>query len=161
MIHGTKHQVAGSPVRQSVLFFFFFLAIFFKSGPGHAQLLLPTLLKNDSRSLIHPDLIGAWKSIGNSYLLEADSAGINLYSTTSQHCYREKNDYLSELLNNTARFTLNSTQDTLSVFLHDFGDKTTQLQMENKYVRLRELPNNCISLTQQQKDDPDFAWRIA
>jgi len=160
MIHGTKHQGAGCLLRPIRNIFFFILAISFKSGPGHAQLLLPTLQKNESKSFIHPNLIGAWKSIGNSYLLEADSAEISLYSTTSQHCYREKNDYLSELLNNTARFTLNFAQDTLSVFLNDFGDKTKQLQTENKYVRLKELPNNCVTLTEQQKDDPEFLFEL-
>lgn len=148
------------PVGQFLIFLSFLLAISFISSPGHTQILLPTLLKTDSRTVINPILKGAWKSIGNSYLLEADSTGINLYSTTSQHCYREQNDYLSELLNNTARFSLNSTLDTLSVFLQDFGEKTKQLQSENKYYRLRELPGYCASLTDQQKNDPEFLFEL-
>lgn len=132
----------------------------FVSPAAHAQLLLPTLLKSDSKTFINPVLRGAWKSIGNSYLLEADSTGINLYSTTSHHCYLEKNDYLSELLNNSAKFALNGTQDTLSVFLQDFGQKTRQLQSENKYLRLNELPRHCAALTDQQKDDPEFLFEL-
>ncbi len=147
-------------IRQCIVFLFLILVIFVKSEFIHAQLILPTLQKNESKVLIHPNLIGTWKSIGNSYLLDADSTQINLYSTTSQHCYLEKNDYLSELLNNSARFSLNTDQDTLSVFLHDFGDKTKQLQTENKYVRLNGLPNHCISLSAKQKDDPEFLFEL-
>jgi carboxyl-terminal processing protease len=156
----TRRQLSGYPVSHSIIFLSFLLALTFNSGVGHCQMLLPTLLRNDSITLINPILKGAWKSIGNSYLLQADSTGISLYSTTSQHCYREKNDYLSELLNNTAKFSLNRTLDTLSVFLQDFGEKTKQLQSENKYYRLRELPGYCGTLTDQQKDDPEFLFEL-
>jgi hypothetical protein len=118
-------------------------------------MLYPTIVKADSGTHVNPSLHGIWKSIGNSYLLEADSEKINLYSTTSHHCYRENNDYLNELLNNSAQFCLNKTNDTLSVFLQDFGEKTRQLQLENKYYRLPES-RNCSTLTEVQKTILNF-----
>lgn len=150
----------GYLIQQFVIILTLLLSVTFMPGACLAQMLMPTLLKSGSKASVNPYMKGVWKSIGNSYLLDADSTGVSIYSTTSQHCYREKNDYLSELLNNTAKFSLNPTQDTLSVFLQDFGEKTKKLQTENKYFRLQELPDYCTTLTDQQKDDPEFLFEL-
>ena len=125
-----------------------------------AQPLYPVAIKSDNSKTLNPSIKGVWKSIGNSYLLDARYDSVILYSTTSQHCYTEKNDYLSGLLNNFAQFDLNSQKDTLSLYLQDFGERTRLLQSENKYYRLPSLPGNCAPLTEAQKADPEFLFNL-
>ncbi len=125
-----------------------------------AQPLYPVVIKSGDLKSLNPPVKGIWKSIGNSFLLDARYDSIILYSTTSQHCYTEKNDYLSGLLNNHAKFKLNPEKDTLSLYLHDFGEQTISLQSENKYYRLRSLPRNCGPLTDAQKQDPEFLFNL-
>jgi len=125
-----------------------------------AQPVYPITFNVDSVTHPNPVVKGVWKSIGNSYLLDATGEKIILYSTTSQHCYTEKNDYLSGLLNSSAPFSINSAKDTLSIFLHDFGEKTRNLQSENKYYRLPDLPKNCKPLTAQQLADQEFLFEL-
>src|SRR5262245_37132177 len=93
-----------------------------------AQSTNPVVNKSDNSKSLNPSIKGVWKSIGNSYLLDARTDSIILYSTTSQHCYLERNAYLTGLLNNSAQFKIDSKKDTLSIYLQDFGEKTSSLQ---------------------------------
>jgi len=127
---------------------------------GVTQTLSPTTVKENAVVHVDPRIRGVWKSVGDNYLLEAAQEKIVLFSTTTKHCYREKNDYLTDLLNNRALFSLNTNGDTLYVFYQDFGEKTKQLQTENKYYRLRELPKNCTTLTEAQKKNPEFLFDL-
>lgn len=106
------------------------------------------------------EIVGAWRSIGDGYLLELDSKTITLYSYTSKYCYTEQNDYVIDLLSNSSKFYLNQTGDTLSVYLHDFGSKTKILQEEKRFYKLNALPNNCVSLTEVQRNDPEYLFEI-
>lgn len=103
--------------------------------------------------------IGVWKSIGDGYLLKIDDKAI-LYSYTSKYCYREQNDYIIDLLNNSSRFYLNPAKDTLSVYLHDLGSKTKTLQDEKRFYRLKALPENCLPLTGAQSNDPEYLFEL-
>lgn len=107
-----------------------------------------------------PAITGVWKSVGDGYLLDARDNKIVLYSYTSKHCYKENNEYLSNLLNSSSVFLLNATKDTLSVYLHDFGAKTTHLQDEKKYYKIKEMPAYCDALTSLQKKDPEYLFDI-
>ena len=101
---------------------------------------------------INPRLKGVWKSVGNGYLLEAYEDSISLYSYTKSFCYQEKNDYLVRLLNSESQFM--RTEDTLSIFLTDYGEKTTNLQVKKTFVRLDGLPSECISYLQMKNLEP-------
>ena len=125
-----------------------------------AQPLYPVAIKSDNNKTINSSIKGVWKSIGNSYLLDARYDSVILYSTTSQHCYPERNEYLSGLINTFAQFDLNAKRDTLSLYLQDFGERTRLLQSESKYYRLPSLPGNCAPLTEAQKADPEFLFNL-
>jgi carboxyl-terminal processing protease len=125
-----------------------------------AQSLHPIVTRSADINTITPLARGIWKSIGDSYLLDARNDTIILYSTTSQHCYTEKNEHLTGLLNTRAQFRITPAKDTLSIFLQDFGDRTSTLQSENKYYRLPSLPANCHPLTDAQKGDPEFLFDL-
>jgi carboxyl-terminal processing protease len=125
-----------------------------------AQGLNPVAIKSGNTKTLNPSVKGVWKSMGNSYLLDARSDSIVLYSTTSQHCYTERNAYLTGLLNSDAQFKINSRKDTLLIYLQDFGEKTSLLQSENKYYRLPDLPKNCGDITDAQKSDPEFLFNL-
>jgi carboxyl-terminal processing protease len=127
---------------------------------GIAQTLYPTRVNENAETYVNYSIRGIWKSIGDNYLLDADQKKITLFSTTSKHCYPETNDYLTDLLNTKATFCLNKTSDTLSIFYQDFAEKTRQLQTENKYYRLRELPHHCTTLTKAQKQNPEFLFDL-
>lgn len=116
--------------------------------------------QSNNRNTIRPVLRGAWKAVGNGYLLGIAAQKITLYSYTSRHCYEEKNDFLSGLLNESALFGMNKRKDTVSVYLHDFGKKTTRLQSKMVFVKLPELPQNCSPLTSQQQTDPVFLFDL-
>ncbi len=103
---------------------------------------------------------GVWKSIGDGYLLKVNDKAITLYSYTSKYCYKEKNDYVIDLLNSSAKFYLNPTKDTLSVYLHDFGSKTKTLQDEKRFYKLKALPDNCEPLTNAQLNDPEYLFEL-
>jgi carboxyl-terminal processing protease len=103
---------------------------------------------------------GVWKSIVDGYLLKADDKMISLYSYTSKYCYTEKNDYLIDLINNASMLYLNSTKDTLSLYLQDFGERTKELQAEKKFYKLNELPKNCVSLTETQLNDSEYLFEL-
>ena len=105
-------------------------------------------------------VIGVWKSIGDGYLLKIDDKVITLYSYTSKYCYKEQNDYVIDLLTNSSKFHLNSTKDTLSVFLHDFGSKTITLQDEKRFYKLKALPDNCVPLTEAQLNDSEYLFEL-
>ena len=106
------------------------------------------------------EVTGVWKSIGDGYLLKADDKAITLYSYTSKYCYKEQNDYVIELLNNSSKFYLNPAKDTLSVYLHDLGSKTKTLQDEKRFYKLKALPANCVSLTEIQLNDPEYLFEL-
>lgn len=138
-----------------------FLVIVFLgvAGKTFAQRAILASIKDES-SCIHSNVAGVWKSVGNSYLIEATDDKVSLYSTTSQHCYPERNEYLTELLNSTAKISVNRNNDTLSVYLQDFGDKTPFLQTENKFYRIKELPGHCASFSEKQCQDPVFLFNL-
>ncbi len=100
-----------------------------------------TFLK-DANS-VNPRINGFWKSIGNGYYLEAREDSILLYSYTKSFCYKEKNDYLEGLLLTQSQFQLRD--DTLSIYLTDFGAATERLQTKKDFLRIKELPSNCMS----------------
>jgi carboxyl-terminal processing protease len=105
-------------------------------------------------------VLGVWKSIGDGYLLKADDKAITLYSYTSKYCYKDQNDYLIDLINNSSKFYLNRTKDTLSLYLQDFGAQTKELQAEKKFYRLKELPENCITLSETQLNDSEYLFEL-
>lgn len=107
-------------------------------------------LKQDST--VNSKLKGIWKSIGNGYILDASEDSILLYSYTRNFCYKEKNDYLESLLNSESQFI--SREDTLSIFLTDYGNKTKELQSKKDFVRLETLPTGCMSFNDMQELQP-------
>jgi carboxyl-terminal processing protease len=133
------------------VFLFILTFIFFNSNAQEGS---------DSFVVEKAKAIGVWKSIGDGYLLKVDIKTITLYSYTSKYCYKEQNDFLIDLLNNSSKFYLNPTQDTLSIYIHDFGPKTKALQDEMRFYKLRALPDNCVSLTETQRNDPEFLFEL-
>lgn len=97
---------------------------------------------------INPLIKGYWKSIGNGYILDATTDSILLYSYTKNFCYKEKNDYIEDLLNSKARFTRQN--DTLSIYSADFGEKSNMLQIKHDYVRIDRLPKNHLSFSEMK-----------
>ena len=63
-------------------------------------------------------------------------------------------------MNNSSKFYLNQTRDTLSVYLHDFGSKTKTLQDEKRFYKLNSLPDNCTALTEDQRNDPAYLFEL-
>lgn len=106
-----------------------------------------TFLKE--KNAVNSKLVGVWKSIGNGYYLEAKNDSILLYSYTDHFCYKEKNTYLEGLLNAQSLFRLR--QDTLAVYLTDFGAKTEILQTKKDFVRVDSLPRNCLGFSELVK----------
>ncbi|OJJ14464.1 hypothetical protein BKI52_42540 [marine bacterium AO1-C] len=101
---------------------------------------------------INTQLKGYWKSIGHGYILDASADSIRLYSYTKSFCYREKNDYLERLMNSQTQF--HQKNDTLSIFLMDFGPQTTHLQSRRDFVRIQKLPENHLSFDELQQLPP-------
>ncbi|HAS40496.1 MAG TPA: hypothetical protein DCS93_08455 [Microscillaceae bacterium] len=101
---------------------------------------------------IQPQLKGYWKSIGHGYILDASADSIRLHSYTKSFCYREKNDYLERLMNSQTQFI--QKNDTLSIFLMDFGPQTTHLQSRRDFVRMKQLPENHLSFDELQQLPP-------
>ncbi|MEM6380732.1 MAG: hypothetical protein AAF705_21295, partial [Bacteroidota bacterium] len=91
----------------------------------------------------HPTIRGAWQSIGNGYLLEVRADSILLYSHTASFCYKEKNDYLEGLYHTRSQFTLH--EDTLSIYLTDYGTGTQELQTKKDFFRIDKLPEDCLT----------------
>jgi carboxyl-terminal processing protease len=109
-----------------------------------------TFLKQDST--VNPKIRGIWKSIGNGYLLDARGDSILLYSYTKSFCYKEKNEYLEGLFNSQSRFFRRG--DTLSIYLTDYGDKTTSIQTKKDFIRLNALPLDHMSFKEMQGMGP-------
>ncbi|MEO1451535.1 MAG: hypothetical protein AAFV07_18530, partial [Bacteroidota bacterium] len=101
---------------------------------------------------VHPEIRGIWQSIGNGYYLEARSDSLLLYSYTTSFCYKELNDYLEGLLNSESQFRLRD--DTLGVYLTDYGADTEYLQSKKDFVRVASLPNGWISYAQMKALPP-------
>jgi len=133
------------------VFLFILTSLFFNT---YAQQVNNTFAANRLK------IIGMWKSIGDGYLLKIDDKAITLYSYTSKYCYKEQNAYIIDLLNNSSKFYLNPTRDTLSIYLQDFGDKTKTLQDEKRFYKLKALPDNCASLTETQLNDPEYLFEL-
>ncbi|MEM9673200.1 MAG: S41 family peptidase [Bacteroidota bacterium] len=108
-------------------------------------------------AIINPRISGYWKSLGGGYILDATADSIQLYSYTKNFCYKEKNDYLEGLLNAQSQFL--SQGDTISIFLTDFGDKTSELQPRNDFVRISSLPD-CISFSELQQSSPTLLFNL-
>jgi len=100
----------------------------------------------------NPSIKGYWRSIGNGYIINATTDSVLLYSYTTNFCYKEKNDYIEKLLNTQSRFSRHG--DTITIFPTDYGDKTYQLQIKNDYVKINNLPKNCISFSEMQHLNP-------
>ena len=103
-----------------------------------------TFLKDTS--IVNPLILGVWKSIGNGYYLEAREDSILLYSYTKNFCYKEKNDYLEGLLNSQSQFYLR--QDTLGIYLTDYGGKTQSLQVKKDFTKVDRIPDDCIGFSE-------------
>ncbi|MEO0526140.1 MAG: S41 family peptidase [Bacteroidota bacterium] len=103
-----------------------------------------TFLKESNT--INPLIHGVWKSIGNGYYLEARKDSILLYSYTNSFCYKEKNDYLEGLLNSQSQFSIR--EDTLGIYLTDFGDNTQILQTKKDFIKVDRLPKHTIGFSE-------------
>ena len=135
-----------------LLFFLLVGCLEKKTNEGHIiSNLQDTFLKN--KKVVNPLINGVWKSIGNGYYLEARKDSILLYSYTENFCYKEKNDYLEGLLNSESQFDL--SQDTLAIYLTDYGQKTRDLQAKKDFIKINGLPENCITFSEMtQLDNP-------
>lgn len=141
---------------------------FMKLNTGKSSLLVLTFIflntyaqqGNSTFAIERSKAIGVWKSIGDGYILRIDDKATALYSYTSKYCYKEQNDYVIDLLNNSSKFFLNTTKDTLSVYLHDFGSKTKTLQDEKRFYKLKAMPVNCVPLTETQLNDSVYLFEL-
>lgn len=115
-----------------------------------------TFLKDNNT--VNPLIQGVWKSIGNGYYLEARQDSILLYSFTKNFCYKEKNDYLEGLLNTQSQFIRN--EDTLGIYLTDFGNNTKNLQTKKDFVKVDKLPENTIGFTEMTQLDPEELFKL-
>lgn len=113
---------------------------------------------NKQSHVINPKVLGIWKSIGNGYYLEAKQDSVRLYSYTENFCYKEKNDYLEGLLNTESQFF--RKDDTISIYLTDFGEKTKELQVRKDFVKIKELPKNCLSFSEMQNLNNPTLFRL-
>lgn len=107
---------------------------------------------------VNPKIAGVWKSIGSGYLLDVEKDSILLYSYTRNHCYREKNDYLTTLLNTQSQYYINN--DTLCLFLTDLGEKTQQLTTRLDLVKVDKLPEGCIEVIEMARSGPKLLFEI-
>ncbi len=115
-----------------------------------------TFLEGDNT--INPLIQGVWKSIGNGYFLEARKDSILLYSYTKSFNYKEKNDYLEGLLNSQSTFTIR--EDTLGIYLTDFGDKTQILQTKKDFIKVDGLPTNTIRFSELVELSPEKSFKL-
>ena len=102
---------------------------------------------------VNPAIKGYWKSIGSGYILDATGDSVLLYSYTSSFCYKEKNDYVEQLLNTQARFK--KKKNTISVLMTDYGDRSEILQIKNDFVRINNLPTGALTFDQMTKLGPE------
>lgn len=117
------------------------------SADSKNDVLQNTFLKD--KNTTNPLIQGIWKSIGNGYYLEVRTDSILLYSYTENFTYKEKNDYLEGLLNTQSQFNLR--QDTLGIYLTDFGDKTQILQTKKDFIKVDKLPDDSIGFSELTK----------
>lgn len=115
-----------------------------------------TFLKDANKT--HPSILGIWKSIGNGYYLEARMDSILLYSYTKNFSYKEKNDYLEGLLNSQSQFTIR--EDTLGIYLTDYGDKTQLLQTKKDFIRVDKLPGNTMDFSEMTNLSPAKSFEL-
>ncbi|BFP40032.1 hypothetical protein FGF1_08770 [Flavobacteriaceae bacterium GF1] len=106
----------------------------------------------------NPLIQGIWKSIGNGYYLEVRKDSILLYSYTKNFNYKEKNDYLEGLLNSQSQFTLR--EDTLGIYLTDFGDKTQILQTKKDFISVDKLPKNTLEFSEMTALNPEDSFKL-
>ncbi|MEO1253492.1 MAG: S41 family peptidase, partial [Bacteroidota bacterium] len=112
---------------------------------------------NESNST-NSSIQGIWKSIGNGYYLEVRKDSILLYSYTKSFSYKEKNDYLEGLLNTQSQFIIR--EDTLGIYLIDFGDKTQILQTKKDFIRVDKLPSNTIEFYEMTALSPESSFEL-
>jgi hypothetical protein len=118
----------------------------------------PTSLPDNGVHRINPQVRGVWKCIGGGCILDATADTFKLYNYTDFSCYLETDDYTTNLLNSSSLFTFSN--DTLNIYLHDFGSKSDDLQSGKKFVRVSALPKNCSVLTESQQNDPAFLFDV-
>ena len=112
----------------------------------------------NEKNNVNPKILGIWKSIGNGYYLEARTDSIVLYSYTKNFTYKEKNDYLEGLLNSQSQFTFR--EDTLGIYLTDFGNNTQTLQTKKDFIKVDKLPENTIGYSELTKLSPEQLFRL-
>lgn len=110
------------------------------------------------RNRVNPSIVGYWKSIGNGYFLEARKDSILLHSYTENFCYKEKNDYLEGLLNKESQFR--QRQDTIGIYLTDYGKETEKLQTKKDFVRIEKLPKGCIGFKEMKNLPPTELFEL-
>ncbi|XLS30599.1 S41 family peptidase [Flavobacteriaceae bacterium M23B6Z8] len=120
------------------------------------NLLQYTFLKANNK--VNPQILGIWKSVGNGFYLEAKNDSILLYSYTKNYTYKEKNDYLEGLLNSQSQFVIR--EDTLGIYLTDFGDKSHLLQTKKDFIKVDKLPANTISFSELVKMSSENSFKL-
>lgn len=118
----------------------------------HAQTDIKSFASIRTDGKINPEMKGYWKSIGSGYILDATGDSVLLYSYTSHFCYKEKNDYVEQLLNSQARFK--RKKNAISILMTDYGDKSGILQVKNDYVRIDRLPEGTLTFAQMKQLGP-------
>lgn len=109
----------------------------------------------------HGDLInGVWQSVGDGYLLDISPQTIKLYSYTEKYCYEDHNEFQLGQLKTSSQYVLRDGGDSLSVFLHDLGKRTRNLQDENKYYRINRLPRKCKEKRQPSLSNPAYLFEL-
>ncbi|WP_394971051.1 S41 family peptidase [uncultured Croceitalea sp.] len=128
-----------------------------KTSTNNSNYSLQSAFLKDNNTT-NPLIQGIWKSIGNGYYLEARTDSILLYSYTDSFCYKEKNDYLEGLLNSQSQFTIH--EDTLGIYLTDFGDKTQILQTKKAFIKVSHLPENRIGFSELTNLGSDELFKL-
>ncbi len=62
------------------------------------------------------------------------------------------------LLNSQSQFILR--EDTLGIYLTDFGDKTQILQTKKDFIRVHGLPENCVGFSEMTKLSPRELFKL-
>lgn len=132
---------------RNILFALVLLGCSENEGKVQTDKLEYTFLKDGN--VVNPSMVGYWKSIGNGYFLEARKDSILLYSYTKNFCYKEKNDYLEGLLNKESQFS--QREDTLGIYLTDYGKDAEKLQTKKDFVRIERLPEQCMGFDDMRR----------
>ncbi|MFT3704162.1 MAG: S41 family peptidase [Agriterribacter sp.] len=134
------------------------LSIFFTSAKSQQKSSVSKYKPLRENHKINAVIKGYWKSIGSGYILKATGDSVLLYSYTSHFCYKEKNDYIEELLNSQSCFVKH--HDTVSIFLADYGAKTYGLQIKSDFIKIDKLPQNTLSFSEMQQLNPKKLFEL-